>query len=72
MTKLKPCPFCGSEVDLSCFNGTFYVYCAKCDYDLHFNEALSRDAVLNLWNTRTDPPTKFLRGVLNEAEERKG
>jgi len=61
MTKLKPCPFCGGEAELSSgkFDGkeTSYVLCTKCGSRGEFFSVspkyASAERAIEAWNRRT-------------------
>ena len=67
-TKLKPCPFCGSEVEL-CKDryGKFLIQCSKCQlfYGIELEDSVelidgwrasidSIDDITKMWNMRTE------------------
>lgn len=59
--KLKPCPFCGGEVDiinaeaLSINGNCFVVHCDKCESETCFwNECASEAETITKWNRRIE------------------
>lgn len=59
MTKLKPCPFCGSE-DIDCQNycrggNVWFVQCRECGAT--FPDFDSKEEAVGVWNKRHEPPT---------------
>ena len=54
MTKLKPCPFCGGEVEYGITWGSVrYIQCKNCNIKISgFN---SKKDLINAWNNRPDP-----------------
>lgn len=70
-TKLKPCPFCGGEVEfhaqehhMNNFWNKNTIYCNNCDFRM---ESTSRIALFNRWNTRK--PMDDIVGKLEELHE---
>lgn len=57
MTKLNPCPLCGSEPDLEDLGNSFQVACWECS---SVENAISRSAsgAMNAWNAATGDGTK--------------
>lgn len=54
MSKLKPCPFCGGEAELTGFDAPeYWVWCPNCkaSTDAHTGKMNAIEA----WNTRYDP-----------------
>lgn len=71
MDKLKPCPFCGDEVDVLEYDlplpfGKFIrVECRNCGAKGSDWDTGSRERAINDWNWRTDPAkTKMLNALL--------
>ncbi|MBS6941229.1 MAG: Lar family restriction alleviation protein [Slackia piriformis] len=61
--ELKPCPFCGGEITLTCSDGdgAFYIRCSKCGAST--GHVSSRKGVVEAeseaverWNRRAEPP----------------
>lgn len=59
--KLKPCPFCGGEAEVSRFLGRYAVVCTECfacmlNEDNYFpeDEKSDIDFVVRSWNRRVD------------------
>lgn len=63
--KLKPCPFCGSNVLIENFEPRLYrpsrnhLYCGNCDLLFGYNEDYggkfdTKEEAANAWNRRTD------------------
>lgn len=56
MTKLKPCPFCGSsrrlviDYEEGDYDGFWYVYCKSCS--AYMESAKSEKDVIEKWNCR--------------------
>lgn len=61
MSKLKPCPFCGSEAEIQDLNdGLCYrrkyryrVKCQKCPCSFAFTFFKTKESAVDAWNTRT-------------------
>lgn len=61
--ELKPCPFCGGEVNIGLQVGLesgkscFYIYCENCDLGFSKGDA-ERDELATEWNTRAETEAK--------------
>ena len=58
---LKPCPFCGSEVELEEFqNGwhetVYRIFCPSCKIFVRHGGATNKQELCKTWNTRYEPP----------------
>lgn len=51
MTELKPCPFCGSEVNKIRYDNLWFVRCYACGAIGGIRE--DEDECIDVWNTRT-------------------
>lgn len=57
MSDLKPCPFCGGEAELTCFEAPeFWVWCPNCkaSTDAH----TCKGGAIEAWNTRAERTCK--------------
>lgn len=67
-TKLKPCPFCGAEVELHSVDigsaTDYFISCKECGCKQ--SGSISRQAVINAWNER-----KPMDNIVAELEEEK-
>ncbi len=62
--KLKPCPFCGGEAELSMHFWaspttvvTYYAVCTKCSCRMQhsgYNDEETREDIIEAWNRRVD------------------
>ena len=60
---LKPCPFCGSNVEIQSFEGfdnkaLYIVFCQNCGSRTSFHDRMennfSKDKTIEAWNRRAD------------------
>lgn len=72
--ELKPCPFCGSKVELNIIPhdswSSFQVYCETCDDSFHTTE--DKNKTIKLWNTR--PVEDYLNQInleMNKNDSKK-
>ena len=59
MTKLKPCPFCGGEINVQGFTGApfWFFKCRKCGATISFDNAECNEVprmAKQYWNRRAD------------------
>ena len=61
MTRLKPCPFCGSEAMLNCCRSTskpqlvyYIIDCTNAYCSVMTRVFYDKDDVINAWNRRVD------------------
>lgn len=56
MAELKPCPFCGGEVELfennNAFLGRWYIFCPKCGIETGLY--IKPEYIVEKWNRRAD------------------
>jgi hypothetical protein len=64
-TQLKPCPFCGHEVEIENEGDNWYVWCDNCDFAIE--GFMSASHAKDRWNRRTD--TDLLERRLAETSE---
>ncbi|KKK75499.1 hypothetical protein LCGC14_2873110 [marine sediment metagenome] len=64
--ELLPCPFCGGKAELG--DGRFHDWKVECEECFVEVTHLERDAVINLWNTRT-PAVPALCDALEVTED---
>jgi len=68
--KLKPCPFCGSEVDfhMEYYNALFK--CKECNKEVHILGFVKEEDVIAEWNMRTEEkPTYTDMRTFSELRE---
>lgn len=70
-TKLKPCPFCGGEVEMSsekvdAIREVYNFHCDNCDMVTFYDFPNDREKTIKTWNTR-----KPIDDILAELSERK-
>ena len=63
MTKLNPCPQCGSEPNINTLDDSVSICCGRCDSDdEYFVMSRSASGAINAWNAATsEQPTRTLR-----------
>ena len=69
MTKLKPCPFCGSEaIVFDGFPFNYYIKCKTCG--VQSDDRANRDSAAKVWNKRTPDPqlVEALEKIVKRAE----
>lgn len=56
MTELKPCPFCGGDVNLfiGFMVGLPMIVCGKCSATVSFGGKETREQTIKAWNRRDD------------------
>jgi hypothetical protein len=53
--KLKPCPFCGSQVAIKSVNGVYRIECPNEDCFINFQRCINDKLLTEVWNTRLRP-----------------
>jgi len=55
MNELKPCPFCGGEVEIYEAQELIYPYTIECqECTCHMGRYSDRDEIIETWNRRVD------------------
>lgn len=63
MIELKPCPFCGGDVDLVHENDYVSISCGQCGIMTDFYP--SADALSDVWNSRVSDGTQYKGGSID-------
>jgi Lar family restriction alleviation protein len=52
MSKLKPCPFCGGEVETTVIDIEWHIHCLDCEIYISFPQGYTRESTIAAWNKR--------------------